>query len=219
VKIPQILKNPAVFSLALAALGAGVSWAQDNGAPQAVFLKAVGAFNAGKYPKAQDGFQAVLKDDPDNLKAHFYLGLIKYEQNFLSEASAYFQWAVNHDPQNPVVFYYLGRIAYDQGNWNNAVSELLIADQLDPGISMVHYYLGLSRYKLGDLPGSKEQFLEALELEPSLSKAHYALAYLYLHDLKDNKSAKSEIKAGLKGKPDPKLMEKFLRLKKLCGRK
>jgi tetratricopeptide (TPR) repeat protein len=218
VKILELPQKLMIFflPLGLAVLGANVLQAQDA-TPQAVFLKAVGAFNAGKYPKAQEGFKKVLKEDPDNLKAHFYLGLIKYEQNLLPEASAYFQWVVDHDPQNPVVFYYLGRAAYDQGKWDNAVSELTAANRLDPGISMVHYYLGLGRYKLRDIPGSKEQFLKALELEPSLSKAHYALAYLYLHDLKDSKSAKSEIKEGLKGKPDAKLKAKFLRLKKECG--
>ncbi len=202
--------------LLLITLWSGVLRAQESADPQAQFLSAVGAFNAGKYPKAQAGFLGVLKNDPDNLKAHFYLGLIKYEQNHPAEASAYFQWAVDHDPHNPVVFYYLGRSAYDLGRWDEARAELTAANDLDPGISMVHYYLGLSRYKLKDFPESKNEFLKALELEPTLAKAHYALAYLYLHDLKDSKSARNEIKEGLLAKPDAKLKAKFLRLKREC---
>jgi len=207
-----------LLPLGLSILGAGFLQAQDNG-PQEVFLKAVASFNAGKYSKAQEGFLNVLKDDADNLKAHFYLGLIKYEENLLPEASAYFEWVLKHDPNMPVVRYYLGRVAYDQGKWEKAQTELATANQLDPGISMVHYYLGLSLYKLKDIPGSKEEFQKALELEPALSKAHYALAFLDLRDLKDPKSAKNEIQAGLKAKPDAKLKAKFLKLKKECGRK
>lgn len=179
-----------------------------------IFQRAVEDLNSQKYLVAEKGFESVLISDPNNLKARYYLGLIKYEQQLLPEAETQFQWVHRQMPDTPVIHYYLGRIAYDRKNWDEALKEMKTAHRLEPKFSMACYYLGLIYYQKKDLTNARSEFQEAINLESTLSHAHYGLAYLLFHDLKNFNGALSEIKAGLEGKVDSKLRNKFILLGK-----
>ncbi len=116
-----------------------------------IFQAAVADLNSQKYQEAEKKFETVLSSDPDNLKAHYYLGLIKYEQQLLPEAETLFKWVRRQVPKMPVIHYYLGRIAYDRKNWDEALKEMETAHRLDPEFSMACYYLGLIYYQKKDL--------------------------------------------------------------------
>jgi tetratricopeptide (TPR) repeat protein len=175
-----------------------------------VFQGSVNDLNGGNYKKAEEGFQNILQQDPENLNAHYYMGLTKYEQQLLPEASDLFKWVEIHAPQMPVVHYYLGLIAYDKQDWDGALQEMVEAERLDPKLSTVEYYLGIIRYKKGDVDRAESAFRSAVHLEPNLSIAHYALAYLLFHDRKDPSGALTETKTGLQRNPDTKLHKKLV---------
>ena len=179
---------------------------------QQAFLHAAGDLKAKRWASARLGFRKVLKDDPENLKAHFYLGEIEYYTHHLPQAEGYFRWVNFHDPDTPVNHYYLGRVAYDQKRYSEALSEMEAADRLDDQISIVHYYLGLIHYRQNDFQGSQRELERALALDPSASKAHYALAYLLYHNLHDPSAAVREAGAALKGDGDGPLRAKARKL-------
>lgn len=182
--------------------------------PQQVFLKATDDLTAMRWGRAEAGFKKVLKDDPDNLKAHFCLGRAEFYSRHLAEAQAYFEWVNSRDPDVPINHYYLGRVNYQLENFVQARSEMEAADHLDSQIAMVHYYLGLIHYKQKDIPGSQSELAEATVLDPTSAKAHYALAYLLSRDLHKSREALQEVNNGLSGRPDAKWTERFLKLKK-----
>ncbi len=215
------MRNPkpnylTVFILATGFLflisGSGLE-AQVDSSSRGVYENAVSDLNAGGYKKAEQGFRKILEQDPENINAHYYLGLVKYVQQNFAEAALFFQWVQKRVPQMPVVHYYLGLIAYDQSRWDEALKEMETAKRLDSQLSMVHYYLGLIHYKNKEITSAKLTFQEATRLEPSLALAHYALAYLLFHDLKEPKEALAEIKTGLKGELDQKLRKKLALLR------
>lgn len=212
-----IAKRIVILPVILAAMTIVPLWAQESSPEflaqrEKVFQAAVENMNLGNYEKAEKGFRKILEQEPDNLNAHYYLGLIKYEQQLLPAALGFFRWVEKTAPQMPVVHYYLGLIAYDQQDWDGALKEMEKAKNLDPKLSMVEYYLGLIHYKKMETTAAETSFRSAIKLEPSLSMAHYALAYLLHHDLKEKQAAILEITAGLKGNAGTKLRGKLVSL-------
>lgn len=200
-------------------LAAGVftGWAEDSKDPQQVFRVATNHLKNQRWGQAEVGFKKVLKSDPENLKAHFYLGEAEYYSHHLAEAEAYFKWVNFHDPDMPVNHYYLGRAAYDQKQYEQALSEMETACRLDPQIAIVHYYLGLIHYKRREIPESQNELQKAESMDAASPKIHYALAYLQFHDLHQSSQALREVRAGLGGNPDRELRAKLLRLEKQTG--
>jgi tetratricopeptide (TPR) repeat protein len=188
--------------------------AQEAQASRDLFLKGVKDLKAQKYKLAKTDFQTVLQSDPDNLKAHYYLGVTAYYTHQTAEAENDFRWVESHEPEMPINHLYLGRLYYDNQRYLEAGPELDMANQLDPQIALVHYYRGLVYYKTGRVDQADNEFTQALQLEPSNAKAHYARAYLLNHDRQDTQGALMEIQAGLQARPDKKLKQKFLKLKK-----
>lgn len=179
-----------------------------------VFLTATDDLKAMHWEKAKSGFKKVLKNDPENLKAHFCLGEIEYYTRHLPEAEGYFEWVNFHDPDMPIDHYYLGRVAFDQKRYDQALSEMENSNTLDPKIAMVHYYLGLIHYKKKSITDAQKELGQAVELDPSSPKAHYALAYLAFHDLRQPSQALQEINTALSDDPDKETRTKLLALKK-----
>jgi tetratricopeptide (TPR) repeat protein len=176
------------------------------------FLSSVDNLKTGKYSEAEEGFRELLKKEPDNLKVHYYLGIIMYGEHRLREAEAYFSWVQKRTPQMAAC-YYLGLIAYDEHRLDSALGYMETAHQLDPQFSLAYYYLGLIHYKKRQMDEAIGNFNNALQLQPKFAKANYALAYLYFHDLGDISSAKLHISEGLKGKTDRQVRQKLLKLR------
>jgi Tfp pilus assembly protein PilF len=204
------------LGLALLAAAAGLA-AGAQGGPgknsQQTFLEAVDSLKAKHWAQARSEFKKVLKDDPENLKAHFYLGEIEYYTHHFPEAEGYLRWVNFHDPNAPVSHYYLGRVCYDQKHYDQALLEMERANHLDHQISMVHYYIGLVHYKQNDVSGAQRELAQAVILDPSSSKIHYALAYLLYHNLRQKDHALAEADAAMKGDSDAAMRTKALKLK------
>lgn len=220
---PDIPLNRTIRKALVLAFCMGLgSWAWAEGVSsqnsQQAFLTATDNLKSMHWKKAKSGFKKVLKDDPDNLKAHFCLGEIEYYTHHLSEAEGYFEWVNFHDPDMPINHYYLGRVAYDQKRYDQALDEMESADRLDNRIAMVHYYLGLIHYKQKELSDSQNELEQAVKLDPSSCKAHYALAYLMFHDLHQSQQASKEINTALGDNPDKETREKLLNLQKKMGK-
>ncbi len=217
IKTIRSVSDGKAWFLSLVLGGAALVQAQGDASttPQQTFMTASANLKAMRWSLAKSGFQKVLQEDPQNLKAHFCLGEIEYYTRHLAEAEGYFEWVNSHDPDTPVNHYYLGRVAYDQKRYEQALSEMEAASRLDSQIAMVHYYLGLIHYRQGDFAESQKELEKALTLDPSSSKAHYALAYLLYHNLHDNSSAITEANAALKGDSDADMRLKASKLIKL----
>jgi tetratricopeptide (TPR) repeat protein len=188
------------------------AWADNGNDSQPLFLKAMEDLKAEHWTQAQAELKKVLEVDPENLKAHFYLGETEYYTGHFSEAEAYFHWVDVHDPDLPVNHYYLGRLAYDQKRYEMALSEIQASIRLDDQTAIVHYYLGLIYYKESNLPGAQSELELAVNLDPSSSKAHYALAYLLYHDLHEKYPALVQAEAAKLGDSDSAMKDKALKL-------
>jgi tetratricopeptide (TPR) repeat protein len=198
----------------LLVLSSAVLFAQEAQTSRDLFLKGVKDLKTQKFKQARNEFQTVLQNDPDNVKAHYYLGVTAYYTHQNADAENELRWVESHEPEMPINHLYLGRLYYDTLRYLEAGPELDMANQLDPQISLVHYYRGLVYYKTGQIDQADREFSQSLQLDPSLAKAHYARAYLLTHDRQDTQTALQEIQAGLQAKPDKKLKQKFLKLQK-----
>lgn len=205
---------PTVLSLAVWILGGAPLSASgtDPETAHKLFLNAVENLKTSRYEEAQKGFREILEADKDNIKAHFYLGVIAFRQDRLPDAEAYFQWSVLHAPEMPINHLYLGIVYYAARHWEASRRELESAVGLDPQIALAHYYLGMIAHKQKKATEGLRELRESLRWDPSSPKAHYALAYLLYHDNGDKTAARKEIRLALAAHPDSKLKTKLLKL-------
>ncbi len=89
-------------------------------------------------------FREVLRKDPDNLHAHFCLGIILYTRGRLGtgkgKAGDHFEFVTKHAPDDPAAWYWLGK-SLEGDSSQEAVKCYEQALRLDPQISSAYYAL------------------------------------------------------------------------------
>lgn len=181
------LKRALLAVLAVLCLGASAPLRD-------AFIKAVDDLHARRFEAARAGMEAVLKQEPGQLEAGYYLGQALYHLGRLDEAKARFQKVAEADPSMPVTHYYLGRIAYDRGDLPAAFEALRHANELDAELPMVHYYLGLVYQSHQQSDAALLEFEKALSQQPDLGRAALAAATLRWQLLKQKPEALALVK-------------------------
>lgn len=108
---------------------------------ESMLVDAVGKYNNQEYAEAHRILARILKDDPDNDAAHYYMGLVRFVLGNVSGAESSFHQAVRLDPDN---FWYRYRLAtlYDytgRSELTLSINEQLIKDF--PKKSQLYYEL------------------------------------------------------------------------------
>lgn len=131
----------------------------------------------GNAKSALMTYQSILEQDPDNLYALFYMGLIKADMKDYKRAVILLEKVVKANPrlQPRLLYSNLGIAYFNTGNYHKAVQSLQTAAQIGTGSGKVHYYLGLSYMKLGQFENARIPLEKAVQIGGNTDEAKKAL--------------------------------------------
>jgi len=95
--------------------------------------EAVDKLKGGQVPQAVADLEAIVKEQPDNLSAVYWLGRAYLEQGATTQAIAQFEAALARKPNSVDCWLWLGRARERQGNLTTAAEAYKKALALDPG--------------------------------------------------------------------------------------
>lgn len=142
-RISQDMKFAALLCLC------GLVWAAD--AAKVVFDRAVEALVAGDYVKAEHGFQAVLRDEPQNAGALTNLGIIYSRTNRADQAIAMYQRALKLSPDDKAILLNLGLVHLRQEAYKRALPLFERVVAIDPHHQQARQLVALCQVYTGQL--------------------------------------------------------------------
>ena len=137
------------------------------------------AFAAGRYEEAEQKYQQVLKQDPNNPFTLGNLAAIELEQNRLEPAEGHLTKALEIDPNDGFNVALMGILKFRQNQFDDACIILSRAVQLDPQNPEAQNYLGITLSQKGQREAAEAALRKAIQLSPKYAGAHHNLAVIY----------------------------------------
>ncbi len=164
-----------VASLVLALFSGAVGVSQQPlSDPKALFEEAQRALRAHDYPKAEQGFRAVLRIDPRSAPAYANLGVVYMRESEYGRALEAFQNAKRLAPQVAGLDLNLGLAYYHQNDFAEAIPPFTRVLHSDPEQAQARYLLGMSYFLTDDFART------AATLAPLFDRQKSNLDYLYV---------------------------------------
>lgn len=140
--------------------------------------------------RVMDECSAVLKRDPQSLEARWYLGVAKWEQGQLEEASLELQALAQAHPDEAKLQKDLGELMDQRQRPASAIKYYRQFLKLRPGDPDAHYSLGWDLKHTGQLVEAEKELREALRLKPDLGGAHSGLAQIAVAQHRNEEAAR-----------------------------
>jgi len=118
------------------------------------------------YTEAAQVFTEIVDREPNNAKAHYYLGLSMKNLGDLAAAEAHYKLAINYDANLAAAHNNLGLLLLDKGDLVQAEAELKIYLQQRSDDAAAHYNYGLVLEEAGKVKKAQEYYETAAELDP-----------------------------------------------------
>jgi tetratricopeptide (TPR) repeat protein len=122
---------------------------------------------ARAWDAAEMQAREILKHQPDNAQALFYLGVALAAIGKHDEAAQYLARAVEADPANYDAWYNLGNVSFEEGRYEEAITQLRRSLEISPDNHPVLYRLGLALEKTGKIEEAIEAYEIALRTAPN----------------------------------------------------
>jgi Flp pilus assembly protein TadD len=129
---------------------------------------------AGKYDRARDIYEKLIRSNPDNYEAYHRLAVVADRQKRLCEAEELFSQAVGLEQDDPEVFNDYGYCLFLQGKLDHAELALLKAVSLSPRNPRFLNNLGM----VCGHQGRHEEAMEHFRLAGSEADAFYNMAFV-----------------------------------------
>ena len=108
----------------------------------------------------------IVHIDPDNVVAHYNLGLIYDMRNSLKLAQAEYQIASKLSPKDPDIHFNLANVYYKRSDYQKAIEEYSICVFLDPKNADAFYNMGLLYERDNNVKAAVLNYEKALSLIP-----------------------------------------------------
>jgi tetratricopeptide (TPR) repeat protein len=138
---------------------------------------------AGDFERAEELYQCVLENDPDNLNALQLTGLLLHQRGRCADAVALLQQAVavlqrrgEEAAQHAALYNNLGNALQATGRGSDAVAQYRHGLDLDPRLAELHRNLGNTLLAQGDFTGAIASYETARSLGPLDAKCLHNLA-------------------------------------------
>jgi Tfp pilus assembly protein PilF len=169
--------------------------------PETHLLLAQMFFTIRDHASAEMIYQDLLRQDPENVTAHFMLGLNQLELGLPDQAQAEVEEALRLKEDHPYAHIVMSRIHAYQGRIEEAEQYLRQASSLDPKDPWIHNQLGYFYLSRNKPKLALEEFRRYVELAPEDPNAHDSLAEGYLRNDEMDLAEKEYLRA-LELKPD-----------------
>ncbi len=176
--------------------------------------KGIELFDQKKYKEAKELFISIIKKEPKNSIAAYYLGRIAFTEEDYEKASEWFEKAADTEKNNSVYHLWLGKSYAQEARSAGVLRQPFIARKmkssleraisLDPdNIEARFFLMGFFQRAPGIMGGGMEKAKEqAAEIKKRNSfQGHIAFGNLYEHE-KNLTAAEQEYKEAVKKHPD-----------------
>jgi tetratricopeptide (TPR) repeat protein len=186
-----VLSRAIIFYMKVAfaclLLGGLLAHAQPESA-QVTFEHAVQALSAGDYRAAEQGFQAVLKQQPDNVGAIGNLGILYARTNRIGQAIAEYQRALRLSPNDESILLNLGIVYLKEEAHARATPYFQKVLAIDPQNRQARQLLDLCRLYTGQVQPAIRDLKALTEGDPHNDQLLFLLGFAYLKN-NDSKTA------------------------------
>jgi tetratricopeptide (TPR) repeat protein len=165
--------------------------------------------NSGQLPEAIREFQNVLKEDPQNVQAHFYLAVCHYRSHHLDEAVDALNATLAAGKNYPPAEELLGSIWLLKKDYARARQQFTHLASVAPANYGAHYNLGILAMQEGHAEEALRELQAASRADPSAAQAHAALGSLY-QSRGDPARARDEFERAIALNPDDQASRRSL---------
>lgn len=130
---------------------------------------------AGKLEEAKKGYLAILKNNPQEVTALNYLGILYLQENNFQAALDCFNKAINIEPQNLSLYLHLANTFKLQGSYPQAITVLQQLIQKNPHYTPAYNNLGSVYFAQGNLTEAIHYYRAATKQQPDYCDAFYNL--------------------------------------------
>lgn len=153
----------------------------------------------GNLSEAEKAFLHAIRFDATDAEAWFFLGRVRYEENFFEPARDTLGKALRLDPGSTRAREYLALTLEAEGDTGGALGAYQEACELSARLKKpswtLHLEYGTLLHKLNRVEESEKQLLMARGLNPSHWQAHFELGKLYLETGQHDSAARELIAA------------------------
>ncbi|MEM8719921.1 MAG: tetratricopeptide repeat protein [Cyanobacteria bacterium P01_G01_bin.39] len=135
----------------------------------------------GSLTQAQQIYQQILQQQPQNLDALHGLGSLALKQGNLPDAEQLFLDALSIQPQDLKTWFSLGNLYYAQTKLPEAEQCYLKVIELQPNLVSVYNNLGYVQQLQDKFPEAVSSYQKALDLQPNCIEAELNLATVLHH--------------------------------------
>ena len=168
---------------------------------QQALTLAVQHHNAGRLSEAENIYQQILQNDPNQPMASHLLGVIAHQSGNNHLAAELITKAVAIKPDFPEAYNNLGLAFHALGKPNEAMESYYKALELKPSLSAAHCNLGDTLRALGRLDEAVTHSKKAVQIQPDLAEAHNTLGVV-LRDRQRVEEAIASFQSALHIKPN-----------------
>ena len=144
---------------------------QPTAADPAVLLdQALKANASGDSAGAKRGFEALLRQDPNNKLAAYNLGVLAQQAGDDVAAAGHYKKTLELDPAYEPALYNLAILTNKQGDDQAAAALYERAIKADPRDANAHYNYGLLLRRLGNEQRAQSEIAKAIKLDPGLKQ-------------------------------------------------
>jgi tetratricopeptide (TPR) repeat protein len=143
---------------------------------------ALAELNKGRILESIEQFKKILRDDPANEFANFYLSSVYTEMAELEVAERYLRRAMDVDPRQGVHFHQLGLIRFRQKRWRPALESFQQALEFGAGTNEAAVWrsIGDVQVELFDRERALQAYETSLRIQPRDEKTRLSLGRFYL---------------------------------------
>ncbi len=157
---------------------------------QATFDHAVEALSAADYSAAEQGFQAVLKQQPNNVGAVGNLGILYARTNRIDKAIAEYQRALRLSPNDEPILLNLGIVYLKEELHSRALPYFQRVLIIDPRNGQARQLLDVCRLYTGQVLPALHDLKALAQENPHDQQVLFLLGFAYLKD-GDSKAAQT----------------------------
>ena len=182
---------------ALLAGAVGPAAAQQSEAD--VFVaQAILAYDARRYDEALSLLKEALAQDPNNVEALYYSGLVLMAQQKTDQAVEVLEKARTRAPRDQSILFLLGVAYFALERYDQAEAPLTQVLNERPQTEGIGYYVGLIRYRKKDYQGALKAFRAETSKNPNIQQLVKFYSGLTLAILGLPEQAVAEVDAALK---------------------
>ena len=137
------------------------------------YVEGIELLAQGDITRANDYLIKSAEQNPNNVVAIYYQGLIDYTKRDITSAIANYDRAIQNNPNYYLAYFSRGLAHYRQGNKQQALEDYNSSIRINPTDPWSYLNRGIVKEDLGDLDGALADYNRAIRIDPDYGKSYH----------------------------------------------